>query len=125
MANKKREKNTEKLTQEDAQLAIRGNFLNAVEAEMPTSWRLKRWKDLAEAKSVKVFHNEKMGILYSKQLGDLNTQIRAMENISKMAGDYPAGGMSFEGSNGERVTFECHFGGDPKNKRGKRKLATT
>lgn len=105
------ERKNVKLTNEDAQAAILANaYQVAMEKEMPPSVRAKKWKKLANAKETKVFHNEGE-VVYSDKVEALQIQVRAMENISKQMGDYPVPGISFEGANGEKVTFEMHFGG--------------
>ena len=109
------EEKTDKLTNEDAQMAIRSNLIKMIEEHIPAEWRIKKWKELAESKEVKIFCNERLGLVESDSHPALQIQARAMENISKIAGDYPSQGLRFEGADGRPIIFEVNYGPEEGN----------
>jgi hypothetical protein len=78
---------TQEITKEEAHSAI----FSLIEEMLPAKWRIEQWKALAEAVETKVFHFQG-NISYSKEMTAHDVRLRAMEQISKIAGDFPKAG---------------------------------
>lgn len=83
---------TERITSDDIARDILSpcqECLNSLGCDL--HWRMEKWRDLAGAKNIKAqFSKDDDKFYYSKELDDNTTQARAMENMCKLAGDYPA-----------------------------------
>jgi hypothetical protein len=100
------------LTNNDAQHAIFNTpFHKELDERIPPSVLAEKWKSLMEAEETKVFHHEGR-IVYSKPVQALQVQLLATDKVTKLKGYYPNPALSFEGANGQKVSFEIHLGGE-------------
>lgn len=74
---------------EQAKLSVLRPVQMEVERIFPVNERVGKWKDLSEAKTIRVIYPQNGNDPYELEIPNHRVQLEAMKEIGKLAGDYP------------------------------------